>query len=193
MQSGLAFGAMAALGLAGCRTPSPRSGVPELTFTHLAPIPMQVARLEVDNRYIPPPDIPTIEAAAPIAPADAIRRWAERRIQPVGANGRALVIIHDAMLANILLARTTGLSGMLTNDQSDQYQVRIDVEVMAEGLPYTTPVAARAFVDRSRTVSEDVTLQQRDEVAYRLVEEALIAINTELERQILAGFGPYLG
>jgi hypothetical protein len=191
--AGLRISALAGLGLAGCRTPAPRNGVPELTFAHLAPIPLQVARLEVDNQYMPSQGMPTIESTAPIAPADAVRRWAERRLQPVGANGRALVAIYDAMLAQIPLARTTGLTGMVTTDQSDEYRVRIDVEVICDGLPSAAPVSARAFAERARTVSEDVSLQQRDEVVYRLVEEAMIAINTELERQILAGFGAYLG
>ncbi len=192
LRTALGLGALAALGLAGCRTPAPRAGVPELTFVHLTPIPLQVARREVESRYVPPANMPTINATAPISPVEAVRRWAEQRIQPVGANGRALVIIHDALLAQIPLARTPGLTGMITTDQSDEYRVRIDVEVTADGLPYTTPVTARAFAERARTVREDVTLQQRDEVVYRLVEEAMIAINAELERQIRSGFGPYL-
>ena len=159
---------------------------------HLSPIPLQVARLEIDNRYVPPADIPTIEDRAPIAPANAIRRWSERRIQPVGANGAATVVIHDAMLAEIPLARTTGVSGALTVDQSEEYRVRIDVEVVALGLPNTSQVAARAFAERTRTVSEDITLQQRDEITYGLVEDAMIGLNTELEGQILGNFGPYL-
>lgn len=193
MRGGLALAAVAMAGVAACRTPAPRSGVPELTFTHLAPIPLQVARLEIDNRYRPPPGIPTIESTAPIAPADAVQRWAQRRIQPIGANGRAVVIIHDAMLAQIPLARTTGLTGLITTDQSEEYRVRIDVEVTAEGLPNTTAVAARAFAERSRTVPENVTLQQRDEATYSLVEDAMIALNAELQNQILGSFGPYLG
>ena len=192
LRLGAGLCALTGLGLAGCRTPAPRDGVPELTFVHLAPIPLQVARRDIDNRYLPPANMPTIEATGPISPAEAVRRWAERRIQPVGANGRALVIIHNAMLAQIPLARTGGLTGMITTDQSDEYRVRIDVEITAEGLPYTTPVSARGFAERARTVAEDVTLQQRDEVIYRLVEEAMIAINSELERQILGGFGAYL-
>src|SRR5690606_36052429 len=126
------------------------------------------------------------------APAEAVRRWAERRIHPVGASGRALVIIHDAMLAQIPLARTTGITGYLTTDQSDEYRVRLDVEVAVDGLPFVAPASARAFAERARTVAENVTLQQRDEVMYRLVEEAMIAINSELERQIYAGFGSYI-
>lgn len=188
----MAVAALAAAALAGCRTPAPRSGVPDLTFVHLAQIPMLVARRDIENRYQPPPGMPTVEARAPIAPAVAVQRWAERRIQPVGAGGRALVIIHDAMLAQIPLARTTGITGIITNDQSDEYRVRIDVEVVADGIPSTAPASARAFAERARTVAEDVTLQQRDEVMYRLVEEAMIAINAELERQIYAGFGSYI-
>lgn len=187
---GLGLGAVAGLGLAGCRTPAPRSGVPNLTFEHLAPIPLLVARREVENRYRPPPGMPTVEATAPIAPAEAVRQWAERRILPVGATGRALVVIYDAMLAQIPLARTTGLTGMITNDQSDEYRVRIDVEVTIDGV--APPATARAYAERARTVAENVTLQQRDEVMYRLVEEAMIAINLELERQIYAGFGTHI-
>lgn len=179
-------------GLAGCRTPAPRDGVPQLTFVHLAPIPLQVARRDFENRYVPPQGVPTIENRAPIAPAEAVRGWAEQRIQPVGANGVATVIVHDAMLAELALARTTGVTGFFTEDQSEEYRIRIDVEVAAVGLPNTTGVAARAFAERSRTVAEDVTLQQRDEIAYRLVEEAMIDLNAELEQRILGGFGPYL-
>ncbi|MEZ5670306.1 MAG: hypothetical protein R3F55_23330 [Alphaproteobacteria bacterium] len=183
----------AAVTLAACRTPAPRSGVPDLTFVHLAPIPVQVARREFVDLYVPPAGMPTIESRAPIAPSEAVRRWAEQRIRPAGANGAAVVTVHDAMLAEIPLARTTGVTGALTVDQSEEYRIRIDVEIVASGLPNTTQVGARAFAERSRTVREDVTLQQREEVQYRLVEEAMIALNAELERQILANFGPYLG
>ena len=186
-----AAGAGLGVSLGACQSAAPISGVPTMTFAHLAPI-----RLNVGERQIV--EMPSaggvvgLGAPVPVTPREAITRWAEQRFQPVGYLGRVEIVMFTASIADIPLARSDGLDAVFRVEQSEQYQVNMDVQVSVSGLPNTSPGAVRAQVERTRTVPEDVTLQERDEVAFALVEDAMAALDAELAAQIQASFGPYL-
>ena len=53
--------------LAGCETSPPSSRFPELTYRHLAALTLDVARIDVATRYIPPLKAPNVEHRASVA------------------------------------------------------------------------------------------------------------------------------
>jgi hypothetical protein len=69
-----------------------------LDFSYLLPLPLNVASIEIEQRYIPsgvPPDVAPLD---PVQPVAALRRMAEQRLKAEGTSGRAVFVINDASL-----------------------------------------------------------------------------------------------
>jgi hypothetical protein len=127
-----------------------------------------------------------------VPPADAAERWARDRLRPAGAEGVAVVRILNASVVEVPLPRTSGVRGAFTTDQSERYdgvlEVQIDVSSRARG--QTAMVKSRA--QRSRSVPEDITLNDREKVWFELTEALMNDLNASLERQIYDNFGNFL-
>ena len=88
---------LAVLSLAACTSPSkPRSFEP-LTYDYLTPIRLNVASVEVDNRFVPA-SRDEVSSQAPIPPIAALRQMAKDRLKAFGTSGKAVLVIKDASL-----------------------------------------------------------------------------------------------
>ncbi len=180
-------------GLAGCdSSPPPPPQFPELTFTHLPPIRLDVARIDVVRQYVLPGTKPNVEQLFPVLPAAVAERWAHDRLRAVGGNGIARVTIKQASVVEVPLRRTTGIVGMFTTDQAWRYDGVLDVSVAivdrSDGR--RAEVSARAM--RSRTAPEDISLNDRERLWFKLTEDLIDDVNASLTRQIQDNFGPFL-
>ncbi|MFQ5972142.1 MAG: hypothetical protein ACE5Q3_07390 [Alphaproteobacteria bacterium] len=171
--------------LAGCAEVGPAPKFPELTYDHLAPIPLDVAELRIVTAYQPPLDVPNVEHRAPTAPATAARRWAEDRLIATGARGRrAVFTIVNAAIVESELERSSGLRGLLTTDQSERYDAALEVQLEVFSATGKREGLATASARRSRTVAENITLNERERVWFELTEKLMRDLNVELERSI---------
>src|SRR3954466_9700161 len=84
--------ALLALLLASCNTPPQRQAFPEITFQHLQPFRLDVARIQIVDGYQPDPGA-DISNQSPEAPAAVARQWAEDRLTAVGQQGEAVYTI----------------------------------------------------------------------------------------------------
>ena len=184
--------AVAGLFLAACQSGPGRPTYPDLSYAHLAPIRLNVADIQVERVYVSPGTKPNVEQLFPVRPADAAERWARDRLKPVGAEGVAVVKILQAGVVEVELPRTSGVRGAFTTDQSERYdgvlEVQIDVSSRARGS--TAMVSSRA--QRSRTVAEDVTLNDREKLWFEMTEAMMNDLNASLERQIYDNFGNFV-
>ncbi|MEO9191915.1 MAG: hypothetical protein ABI224_18190 [Acetobacteraceae bacterium] len=79
-------------------TASPVSQAAPLDFSYLLPLRLNVATVEVEQRYVPqgvPPDVSPLD---PVQPVAALRTMGEQRLKADGATGRAVFAINDASL-----------------------------------------------------------------------------------------------
>ena len=79
-------------------TPPATQLVAPLDFSYLLPLPLNVASIEVEQRYFPqgvPPDVSRLD---PVQPVVALRTMAEQRLKAEGTTGRAVFVINDASL-----------------------------------------------------------------------------------------------
>ena len=90
---------MAALGLllARCGTPEAPTFEP-LRYDYLTKIKLNVARIDIDDSWVPRGADRHVEFLAPTPPLDALRHMAEDRLVPGGTSGRALFAIDDASI-----------------------------------------------------------------------------------------------
>jgi hypothetical protein len=170
--------------LAGCATEVQKPGFPQISFAHLQPISLNVARVEVENRYISPATRPNVEHEFPVSPAAAASNWGRDRLRAVGQTGTARVIVRRASVVEVPLKRSSGVKGAFTRDQSERYDAIIDMVVELRDAQGNVRVTAESTAKRSRSVSENISLNEREKVWFSITEMMMADLNTALENQI---------
>jgi hypothetical protein len=191
IRTALGVFAAAAL-LAACQNGPGRPTYPQLSYAHLAPIRLNVADVQVERVYASPGTKPNVEQLFPVPPADAAERWARERLAAAGADGVATVKILQASVVEVALPRTQGMRGAFTTDQTERYDgvLEVAVEVSSRTTGRRAMVSSRA--QRSRTVPEDITLNEREKVWFEMTEALMNDLNASLERQIYDNLGPFV-
>ncbi len=169
--------------LGGCETSAPSSQFPELTYGHLGTITLDVARIDVESRYIPPMKAPNVEHRAPVAPYTAIRQWAGQRLKAAGRRNVATLVILDASIREVRLPVKGGLKGFLTTQQSARFDGRAAVLLEIRNAGGRQLAFATARATRSMTLAEGASIAQREKVLFALTEDLVADINRRLERE----------
>jgi hypothetical protein len=82
------------------------------------------------------------------------------------------------------LKRTAGVKGAFTRDQSERYDAVIDMKVEIRDANGDLRVTAESTAKRSRSVSENISLNGREKVWFEMTEAMMGDLNTSLEAQI---------
>lgn len=176
--------AIALIALAGCSTPGAEKQFPELTFHHLPPIRLDVARIEYAPRYSAPVRSPNIGHEFPTPPVDAAERWIADRLVADGTTGMAVVTIRDATATETRLPLKKGVAGAFTTDQEWRYDAQVDIAIEVTDLNNQRSARANAGAKQSRTVGEDASLADREKVWFDLVEQMMTRFDRTFEAQI---------
>ena len=170
--------------LTGCATEVQKPGFSQISFAHLQPISLNVARIEVENRYVSPATRPNVEHEFPVSPAAVASNWGRDRLRAVGQSGVARVVVLRASVVEDPLKRTTGVTGAFTRDQSERYDAIIDMMVELRDAAGNVRVTAESTAKRSRSVSENVSLIEREKIWFEMTETMMSDLNTALENQV---------
>ena len=129
----------------------------------------------------------------PASFAAATRGMAGRagRDEPIGHT--AQFVITDAKVIDTKIAKTPGLRGVFTTDQSDRYDTSFAARIVVQPDPGNFGHAqATASATRAQTVPEGITVNEREKVWFDLVEATMNDLNAELDRQIRANLPKFL-
>lgn len=170
--------------LTGCATEVQKPGFSQISFAHLQPISLNVARIEVENRYVSPATRPNVEHEFPVSPAAVASNWGRDRLRAVGQSGVARVVVRRASVVEVPLKRTTGVTGAFTRDQSERYDAIIDMMVELRDTDGNVRVTAESTAKRSRSVSENVSLIEREKIWFEMTETMMSDLNTAFENQV---------
>lgn len=181
-----------ALVLSACTTSAPVQRFPEMTFRNLPPIRLDVGRIEVVSEFRPAAQAPHIEYDMPIAPENAIRRWVQDRLQPVGREGTIRVVIRNAEATSTPLKTDDSFKGYFKKEQAARIEMAVDVAVQWLDERQFVKAEASGRSARSRTTLEGTTLNERDKILYDMVEDLMKGYNGEIEPSIRASFGPII-
>lgn len=190
--SGLAAVLAVGLLLGACDTPPHRDSFPELTYQFLPPIRLDVARIEILDAAPGTMDEARVEQDFPTPPGTAAAHWARDRLQAAGPDGVARFTVLEASVTDVPLPRTTGIVGVVTNDQADRYDavLKVQLELANRGGRQTGMVTAEAR--ESATAAEDMTLNERERLWFEMTHRLMDRLNAELEKQIDAHLGAFL-
>ena len=167
-----------------CVGPVQQSKFPDISFAHLPPIGLNVARIEVENLYVMPTTEPHIEHKLPISLAATATNWGRDRLKAAGKSGVVRVIIRRASFIEVPLKRSPGLKGVFTRDQSQRYDAVIDILIELRDASGKIRVTAESVASRSRSVSEDISLAETEKIWFQMIEELMSDLNKSLVRQI---------
>lgn len=164
-----------------------------ISFAAEGAIPLAVARVVVEQRYRSPLQPPHVEHDFPVRPAEALEVWAHERLQAVGPAGEALFVIDEASAVETKLKKEGGIKGAFTTDQDARYTVKLraHIDIANNGGLQKGQISAEA--ERSKTLPEDVSLNQRDRFYYDLTKEAMTELDKTLQREILAHLSGFVG
>jgi len=174
--------------------PPPPPRFADIRFTARPPIVLQASSVDVHDEYEPPFQPPFVEQTFPIPPARAAANWARDRLKAAdpASPQRVRVTITDASVKEIDLRRTPGLRGTFTTDQAQRYDasIALHVDLLDDHGQVLRSVTASAT--RSRSVPEDITMNDRDRVFYEMTEQMMQDLDQDLETKIRGSFSPFI-
>jgi hypothetical protein len=174
----------ALLALAACDTPPTRQSFPTLTFQDRPQLRLDVAQIEIVEAYKAPGAAPHVDHLFPQQPADVAAAWGRDVLRAVGERGMATYTITDASATETALPRSSGVRQAFTTEQSDRYDLHIAVKLEIGNPLLATTGYVTATANRSQTVAEDMTLNQREAVWFQMTESAMRELDQKLEAAI---------
>jgi hypothetical protein len=177
--------------LAACSMDDPNNRFAQLTYQHLPDINLDVAEIQIEQAYVTPGQPPNVDHLFPVQPKDAVVRWAQDRLVARGDRMTFRYIVREASAVEMALPVSGGITGMVTTDQSERYELHLVVEMqILDGRQIQG--TAKAEARRSLTVPEDSSLKEREQVWYRLTEQTMRDLDQQLEQTIREAFFPYI-
>jgi hypothetical protein len=178
-----------ALLLTGCETEVPARSFPDIGFLHKQPYKLDVATIEVEKQ--PPSSEPdSIVHELPVSLSAVAEKWARQRLTAAGTNGTAIVRIVKATVVEEELAKTGGIRGAFTTDQTERYtgDLAISLSLTNDHGQGNVQASARKI----RTIAEDATLAEREKLWFDMVETLAREVDDEMDRQIGAHLTEFL-
>ena len=182
----------ALLVIAACETTVPSNTFPDLRYNHLPPIRLDAVRVEVIEQYKSSGQKPYVEHEFPHRPASIATRWGTDRLKAAGTRNIVRMTILKGSVVEVPLARTQGVKGVFTTDQSEKYEGNLSVRIDIIGPDGRSLANVASQATRSRTVPEDITLADREKAWFRMTEAMMNDLNLSLERQIKQHFTAWL-
>jgi len=182
----------AALFLSACSSPPLQKTKLSLHINDSRPYLVDVAGIEVINRYRSPFNDPYVEHLSPVSPAEAVRVWAGTRFRPVGEEGTLLVTINDASIEGRSLDTNKDFKALFISEQGAKLigMLSVTLEILNE--ENTSLGSVVAYASASRTLAEDASLTDRDYAMFHLTQALLDAFDFEASRQLDQHFGLFL-
>lgn len=181
----------AALALMAACTSGPVATYPDVTWRHLDPIVFAAGPIEKVAAWSDNED-GSIQSSLPFNLGRMVMNWPDDRIQTAGTNDMLRYSVTEASVTSNTLKTTKGIKGVFTDDQSD----KIDLKVAAK-LELLDPNGMQkgevtAMAERSRTLSESMSVAEREQAVYDATTALLMDLDREMERQINNNLGRFL-
>jgi hypothetical protein len=160
----------------------------DITFAHMEPFRLNVVKIETVSGYRAPLKAPNVDHLFQITPERALKNWARDRLAPIGAKGAARFVIKNAAATESKLKIDKGIIGQLSN----RYTVFIEAELQVRDATGAVRAQASARAKRSRTITEDASLKQREKLWHDITRAAMADFNGAMDRAIKAHFKDWL-
>ncbi len=166
---------------------------PQLSFTRYQPIILDVGEVQFIEDYKSPGHDPYVEHRMPYSPTEAMRIWVKDRIRASGNEKNLQVIIKDARVMVSKAPQSSGVLGFIGLSEDKRYDLTLTVEMRIYGRESAMSEAnVNVSTTRNITLSDSISLHEREVAFRKLVADAMEVINAELEKNIFTYFGTYI-
>ncbi len=178
--------------LSACTTALPARNLDKISYSERPPIRLDVREIEIQRVYQPPNAAPNVDHLFPVPPAAGAQLWAADRLKAAGPSRRARFIVREAPVIETRLARSGGLTGTFTIDQSERYDASLAVELQILAEDGRVEASVTVEVTHYRTVPENLTLNERVQVWHEMTRSLLDAMDRRLDAAINEALYAYL-
>ena len=126
--------------------------------------------------------------------AQVMHEWSDKRLVAAGRENVLEVHLTDADIAKKELPKEkSGLEGLFTKEQTEQYDGKLSVELKLYTPERTLPIAhAEISAELSRSLREDANMQDRKRLYRAMTAELMEQMDEALGRNIQQYFTTYL-
>jgi len=149
--------------LAACGGHEEREFLP-LHYNYLEPLRLNVAAVQIEQRFVPSGVAPDVSQLDPFPPVAALRNMAADRLQALGPAGQAVFVILDATLIRL----------------KDTINANFAVELNI----YTAPNVRAGYADASVTGTYTGDLDDLPGKLYDITKSLMDRMNVEFEFQV---------
>lgn len=157
--------------VSGCATKTPEGKpLPVLTFDNVAPLPVKVAEVNIQNKFDPSADPRDVSSSFPSAPDVALRQFAEKRIQPAGSKGTLEFVIEDAHIHHSLVQPAGKFTGWLGLNRKDLYEVSLRIRMYVQQADGAEGEHSILNLQRSIAIPQRYSVAQKDQEKFNFLE-----------------------
>jgi len=178
--------------LSACAPPPPVRSLDTISYSERPPIRLDVREIEIQRAYQPPNAAPNVDHLFPVPPAAGAQLWAADRLKAAGPLRRARFIVREAPVIEIPLARSGGLTGTFTIEQSERYEARLVAEIQILAEDGRVEASVTVEVTHYRTVPENLTLNERVRVWHEMTRALLDEMDRRFDATIKEALYAYL-
>ncbi len=183
---------LSGLALSACATPPSVRNLDTISYSERPPIRLDVREIEIQRAYQPPNAAPNVDHLFPVPPAAGAQLWAADRLKAAGLLRRARFIVREAPVIEVPLARSGGLTGAFTIEQSERYEARLVAELQILAEDGRVEASVTVEVTHHRSVPENVTLNERVQVWHEMTRNLLDEMDRQLDATITEALTAYL-
>ena len=158
--------------LAGCGGDDEPMAYPRLDYSYLPKLRLNVARVAIEQHFIPSGQPPSVNEDDPASPTAALRRLGEERLAAFGSAGKAVYVIDDASLTR----EGDRITGTFT--------VRLEI--------YTSAGTRAGFAEASVSRTRTGPVNNLSATLYALTRRMMDRMNVEFEYQIRRSLSDWL-
>ena len=184
--------ALVLLVAAACAAPvEPVETPSEMRFNEQPPITLNVARIEIEKADAGGRVDHEVLAKFTVPPDEAMRQWANDRLQMRGATGAGRFTILTASVEEEKQPRPKGAVGIVGPAPGARYTITVEgrLEVLADGGQHAMTAAK---VARAKTLEGGLTVDERTRALYDLTRATMTAFDEQMERAIRRHLNPWV-
>jgi hypothetical protein len=181
----------AALALMTACTSGPVATYPDVTWRHLDPIVFAAGPVEKLAAWTNNED-GSIQSSLPFNLGRMAMNWPDDRIQTAGTSDMLRYSVTEASITSNVLKTTKGIKGVFTDDQSDKIDLKVAAKLELLDANGVQKGEVSAMAERTRTLSESMSVAEREQAVYDATTALLMDLDRELERQINNNLGRFL-
>lgn len=184
----LSFG----LFLAGCTQTLPIvPRPPDMTFANFRPIELNVARVEVQDNYVPPMVSPNVGHLFPIPPYVAVRKLLAHQLVAAGNDNVLRVRIEEASVVREELMAPDPIEDLFLRRPSERLNAKILLrfELFSPQAPDIVIGHADVIARRTKTLLEGTPVAEREQAYFALTEALMDSVNDGLKTIVKNTFG----